>query len=89
MAKMHKIEKGIEIEIIVPEALEAHAKVGFASDLEMIMTDSAGEMYEANVFMKEGWTPQELTDIVQASCMLCDGPVVKCKATFKGKPLLN
>lgn len=88
--RMKGTENGIEIEIVISEkAKQQKLKTGDAQDLEMIFTDVKGEIYQADVFLKEGWTPDDLSNIVQTSCLACDNIVKKCVATFKGKPILN
>lgn len=90
MATIKGNENGFDLEVNISElAKKQKLGVGDLNELEMIFTDSKGLTYSAEVILTKGWTMDDLHEVVKQSCLMCDNPVKKCVALFKGKPLLN
>lgn len=90
MATMKGNENGFDLEVTVYElAKKQKLGIGDLQELEIIYTDTKDLSYSAEVKLSKGWTMEDLKQIVTQSCLMCDNPVKKCVAVFKGKPLLN
>lgn len=84
-----KVADGIDLEIIYSNKAKKEMIVeGSATDLEMIIKDKNGEMYEATVYLGIVWTFVELQEIVKQTMLLCDASPVSVKATFLGSKVL-
>jgi len=80
-----KTKEGVEIEIIISDNAEKSGfKIGHATDLEMILTDKNNDRYQADVFLKSGWTNSELQEIITITILNCETKVKAIKATIKG-----
>ena len=90
MTDINYSEKGSDIEIVYSEkAQKDQIKIGDLTDMEMIITDDAGEMYQENTTLSNGWTQSDLKNIVTETLMLCDNPPKSIVAKILGKPLMN
>lgn len=90
MATMKVNDSGFDLEVTISElAKKQKLGIGDLNELEMIFTDSKGLTYSVEVILSKGWTVDDLQEIVKQSCLMCDNPVKKCVAVFRGKPLLN
>ena len=80
-----KTNDGVDVEIIISDNAEKSGfRIGHATDLEMILTDKKNDRYQADVFLKSGWTNSELQEIITATILNCVSPVKSIKATIKG-----
>jgi hypothetical protein len=85
-----KTKDGTEIEIIISDnAIKSGFSIGNWADLEMIVTDKNNEQYQADVFLKSGWTHQELQEIITETVLSCDAKVKRIRATIKGLVSIN
>lgn len=80
-----KTKEGVEIEIIISDNAEKSGfKIGNATDLEMILINKNNEKYQADVFLKSGWTNSELQELITTTILNCESQVKSIKATIKG-----
>ncbi|RLJ34156.1 hypothetical protein CLU97_3650 [Chryseobacterium sp. 7] len=85
-----KTKDGTEIEIIISDnAIKSGFSIGNWADLEMIVTDKNNGQYQADVFLKSGWTHKELQEIIAQTVLSCDAKVKRVKATIKGIVSVN
>ncbi|RLJ31395.1 hypothetical protein CLU97_0813 [Chryseobacterium sp. 7] len=85
-----KTRDGTEIEIIISDnAIKSGFSIGKPTDLEMIVTDKNNEQYQADVFLKSGWTHKELQEIITRTVLSCDVKVKRIQATIKGLVSIN
>lgn len=85
-----KTKDAAEIEIIISDnAIKSGFSIGKPTDLEMILTDKNEEQYQADVFLKSGWTHKELQEIITQTVLNCDAKVKRIKATIKGIVSVN
>lgn len=85
-----KAKDGTEIEIIISDnAIKSGFRIGKPTDVEMILTDKNNEQYQADVFLKSGWTHKELQEIITQTVLSCDAKVKRIKATIKGIVSVN
>lgn len=80
-----KTQDGTEIEIIISDnAIKSRFTIGKPTDLEMILTDKNKEEYQADVFLKSGWTLKELQEIITQTILSCGDKVKSIRVTTKG-----
>jgi len=90
MIKKGTTKDGLDIEIVLSEKAKKEGEIlGKIQDLIMEITDVKNEKYEATVTLHNGWTQEELQQIVTETCLLCDAKPKAIKATFLGAPILN
>lgn len=80
-----KLPDGTEVQIIIADnAIKSGFQIGNATDLEMIITTVKKDSFQADVFLKKGWQPKELQEIIVQTLLNCESKAVSIKATIKG-----
>ena len=83
--KKSKNTDGTEIEIIITDnAIDKGFKIGKPTDLEMVISTENKDIFQADVFLKSGWTIDELKEIITLTMLKCDSKVISVKATIQG-----
>ena len=84
-SQKNKMPDGTEVEIIISDnAINSGFKIGNATDLEMVINTVKKDSFQAEVFLKKGWTPKELQEIIIETLINCESKAVSIKATIKG-----
>ena len=91
MVHKSKLPTGETVEIIISDNAinNGFKKIGNATDLEMIITTKSKEVFQADVFLRSGWTTEELQEIIIKSLLNCGEKCESITATIKGIISMN
>ena len=82
----NKMKDGTEVEIIASDNAinNGFRKIGDPTDLEMIITTVKNNSFQSDVFLKKGWTAEELQEIIAETLVNCELKAISIKVTIKG-----